>query len=94
MGVCSQPGVSQGIDEISPNFKPAYPQNTEKVTPGSQKDLKMLPKIIRIPTSVKSWFLQHLSSQKLVFEAPDVQILTEKTLKKWPGNKQETKLLF
>jgi hypothetical protein len=46
------------------------------------KSSEIDPKIMRIPTSVKTWFLQHLSHQILVSEAPGVQIQTSKSFKK------------
>ena len=49
---------------------------------GLRKSPEIYPRIIRIPTSVKSWFLQTLSNQMTVFSAPYFQILTNKNLKK------------
>ena len=42
----------------------------------------METRIMRVPTSVKRWFSQPLSREILVFGAPDVQIRTNKSLKK------------
>ena len=54
----------------------------------------MNTKIIRIPTSVKSWFLQPLSHQMLGFEPQTVQIQTLKSCKKVTWKPAGTKNMY
>jgi hypothetical protein len=92
-------GVPRASPEKSSNFRfVSRPSKVMKICPkvNYQKPQKSnYIEIIRISTFVKSWLLQHISHQMLVFRLPNVQIQSPKSFKKvtWKQAWKKTHIL-